>query len=422
MFWKIFSYYLPIFYSDVFGLKPAHAALLLLITKLYDAVSDPVMGLIADRTRSRWGRYRPWLLWIALPFAAVGILSFYTPDASYAFKHIYAYVTYILMMTVYTAINVPYGAMLGVMTESSREKSVFSSFRMFFAYIGSFIAMGIFWLFERSVPSGSVGDASPSQWTGIVSIIAGLCAILFIGCFALTKERVQVDPDEKQSSIGKDLKALLRNGPWWLLLGAGIGQLIFGSIRGGAAAYYFANILGSNTLITCAVFLTIGEIAQMAGVALAVPLSSRIGKKGAFIACLLFTSAVSIVIWFLSPGPSAMWALIVCQILICIGIGISAPLIWSMMADVAEWSEKKNGNASTGLIFSSSSMAQKFGGALGGFLLLQVLAWFSYDKDAMVQAPETLSAIRALMSWIPAIGALTGALCLSFIKKEIFHD
>ena len=422
MFWKIFSYYLPIFYSDVFGLKPAHAALLLLITKLYDAVSDPVMGLIADRTRSRWGRYRPWLLWIALPFAAVGILSFYTPDASYAFKHIYAYVTYILMMTVYTAINVPYGAMLGVMTESSREKSVFSSFRMFFAYIGSFIAMGIFWLFERSVPSGSVGDASPSQWTGIVSIIAGLCAILFIGCFALTKERVQVDPDEKQSSIGKDLKALLRNGPWWLLLGAGIGQLIFGSIRGGAAAYYFANILGSNTLITCAVFLTIGEIAQMAGVALAVPLSSRIGKKGAFIACLLFTSAVSIVIWFLPPGPSAMWALIVCQILICIGIGVSAPLIWSMMADVAEWSEKKNGNASTGLIFSSSSMAQKFGGALGGFLLLQVLAWFSYDKDAMVQAPETLSAIRALMSWIPAIGALTGALCLSFIKKEIFHD
>ena len=422
MFWKIFSYYLPIFYSDVFGLKPAHAALLLLITKLYDAVSDPVMGLIADRTRSRWGRYRPWLLWIALPFAAVGILSFYTPDASYAFKHIYAYVTYILMMTVYTAINVPYGAMLGVMTESSREKSVFSSYRMFFAYIGSFIAMGIFWLFERSIPSGSVGDASPSQWTGIVSIIAVLCAILFIGCFALTKERVQADPDEKQASIGKDLKALLRNGPWWLLLGAGIGQLIFGSIRGGAAAYYFANILGTGTLITCAVFLTIGEIAQMAGVALAVPISSRIGKKGTFIACLLFTSAVSIVIWFLPSGPSAMWALIICQILICVGIGVSAPLIWSMMADVAEWSEKKNGNASTGLIFSSSSMAQKFGGALGGFLLLQVLAWFSYDKDAMVQAPETLSAIRALMSWIPAIGALTGALCLSFIKKEIFHD
>lgn len=428
MFWKIFSYYLPIFYSDIFGLRPAHAALLLLVTKLYDAVSDPVMGLIADRTRSRWGRYRPWLLWIAVPFAVVGILSFYTPDASYGFRHVYAYVTYILMMTVYTAINVPYGAMLGVMTSDSREKSVFSSFRMFFAYVGSFIAMGIFWLFERSIPSGSVGDATPWQWTGVVAIIAGLCAVLFIGCFALTRERVQPAADSKPSSIGKDLKALLRNGPWWLLLGAGIGQLIFGSIRGGAAAYYFANILGTGALLSCAVFLTIGEIAQMAGVALAVPISSRIGKKGTFISCLLFIAAVSIVIWFLPATAAGMWGLIVCQVLICIGIGISAPLIWSMMADVAEWSEWKTGSASTGLIFSSSSMAQKFGGALGGFLLLQVLAWFSYDSSASVQAPETLSAIRALMSWIPTIGALLGALCLAFYPlttakmQEICHS
>lgn len=414
MFWKIFSYYLPIFYSDVFGLKPAHAALLLLVTKLYDAVSDPVMGLIADRTRSRWGRYRPWLLWVAVPFAVVGILSFYTPNASYTFKHVYAYVTYILMMTVYTAVNVPYGAMLGVMTGDSREKSVFSSFRMFFAYIGSFIAMGIFWLFERSIPSGSVGNAIPSQWTGVVSIIGVLCAVLFIGCFALTRERVTPAPEEKSTSIKKDLKALLHNGPWWLLLGAGIGQLIFGSIRGGATAYYFSNILGGNALITCAVFLTIGELAQMMGVVLAVPVSKRFGKRNTFIASLLFMALVSCVIWFLPVTRAWFWGLVACQILICLGIGISAPLIWSMMADVADWSVWKNGTSSTGLIFSSSSMAQKFGGALGGFLLLQVLAWFSYDKSLAVQAPETLSAIRALMSWIPAIGSLIGALCLAF--------
>lgn len=432
MFWKIFSYYLPIFYSDVFGLKPAHAALLLLVTKLYDAISDPVMGLIADRTRSRWGRYRPWLLWIAVPFAVVGILSFYTPNASYTIKHVYAYVTYILMMTVYTAVNVPYGAMLGVMTGDSREKSVFSSFRMFFAYIGSFIAMGIFWLFERSIPGGSVGNATPAQWTGVVSIIAVICAVLFIGCFALTRERVTPAIEAKPASVGKDLKALIHNGPWWLLLGAGIGQLVFGSIRGGAAAYFFSNILGGNAVITCAVFLTIGELAQMAGVALAVPVSERFGKKSTFIACLLFIAAVSCIIWFLPLTPSGMWGLIACQIFICLGIGISAPLIWSMMADVADWSEWKNGNASTGLIFSSSSMAQKFGGAIGGFLLLQVLAWFSYDKSLAVQAPATLSAIRALMSWIPAIGSLLGALCLAFypltsdkmkqIQKELHNE
>ena len=423
MFWKIFSYYLPIFYSDVFGLKPQHAALLLLVTKLYDAISDPVMGIIADRTRTRWGKYRPYLLWIAIPFAVVGILSFYTPQASYTVKHIYAYITYILMMTVYTAINVPYGAMLGVMTADSREKSVFSSFRMFFAYVGSFIAMGIFWLFERSIIGKTdaagrimkgVGDAAPMQWTLIVSIIAVLCALLFIGCFALTRERVQPAAEEKPASIRKDLKSLLGNGPWWLLLGAGIGQLIFGSIRGGAAAYYFSNILGTGALVTCAVFLTIGELAQMAGVALAVPASERLGKRNTFIACLLFIAAVSIVIWFLPATPAGMAGLIACQILICLGIGVSAPLIWSMFADVADWSEWKHGNASTGLIFSSSSMAQKFGGALGGFLLLQVLAWAGYEKSAMAQAPQTLSAIRALMSWIPAIGALLGSLCLAF--------
>lgn len=414
MFWKIFSYYLPIFYSDVFGLKPAHAALLLLFTKIYDAISDPVMGLIADRTRSRWGRYRPWLLWVAVPFAVVGILSFYTPNASYTFKLVYAYVTYILMMTVYTAINVPYGALLGVVTDDSREKSVFSSYRMFFAYIGSFIAMGIFWLFERSVPGGSVGNATPMQWTGVVSIIAFICAVLFIGCFTLTRERVTPAQEEKPTSIRKDLKALLHNGPWWLLLGAGIGQLIFGSIRGGAAAYYFSNILGGKALITCAVFLTIGELAQMAGVALAVPVSERLGKRNTFISCLLFMALVSCVIWFLPATRAGFWGLVACQILICLGIGISAPLIWSMMADVADWSAWKNGTSSIGIIFSSSSMAQKFGGALGGFLLLQVLAWFNYDKTLTVQAPETLSAIRALMSWIPAIGSLLGAICLAF--------
>ena len=164
MFWKIFSYYLPFFYSNIFGLSLAHAGTLLLVTKLYDAISDPVMGLIADRTSTRWGKYRPYLLWIALPFAIAGILAFYTPQTdNYTFKHIYAYVTYILMMTVYTAINVPYGAMLGVVTDDSREKSVFSSFRMFFAFIGSFISMGIFEPLLRL--RSSVLGTLPEKWT-----------------------------------------------------------------------------------------------------------------------------------------------------------------------------------------------------------------------------------------------------------------
>lgn len=426
MFWKIFSYYLPIFYSDVFGLKPQHAAFLLLITKLYDAISDPVMGMIADRTHTKWGKYRPYLLWIAIPFAVIGIMSFYTPDAGYTFKHIYAYVTYILMMTVYTAINVPYGAMLGVVSESSKEKSVFSSYRMFFAYIGSFIAMAIFAVFEKSIVgtvriidgvekvAKGVGDAAPMQWTAVVSIVAVICAVLFLLCFLLTRENVKTVNEEKRpSSIKKDLKALASNKPWWLLLGGGIGLLLFGSIRGGAAAYYFSNILGTDAILTCAIFLFIGEIAQMAGVPLAVPVSDKIGKKSTFLYVLLVIALLSCLILFLPQNKTGFWMLLVIQILICIAIGIVSPLLWSMFADVADYSELKNGSASTGLIFSSSSMAQKFGGALGAFMLMQVLALSGYSKDVTVQSHTTLDAIKALMSYIPAIGALLGAACLT---------
>jgi len=435
MFWKIFSYYLPIFYSDVFGLKPQHAAFLLLITKLYDAISDPVMGIIADRTRTKWGKYRPYLLWIAVPFSLVGVLSFYTPEAGYSFKHVYAYVMYILMMTVYTAINVPYGAMLGVVTPDSREKSVFSSYRMFFAYIGSFIAMGIFGVFEKLVsgtvrvlPDGTekvvrgVGDAAPGQWTLTVGIVSLCCLALFILCFLMTRERVGADGSAASSemkssgtrSVWADLKALGKNRPWWLLLGAGIGMLLFNSIRGGAAAYYFSNILGTGVFMTCAIYLFIGEVAQMVGVLFTVPISERIGKRATFISVLATVTVLSVAVFFLPETPAGFWGLVVLQVLICIAVGIQSPLLWSMFADVADYSEEKNGSASTGLIFSSSSMAQKFGGALGAFMLMQVLAIFAYDKDAAVQAPQTLAAIRGLMSYIPAFGSVLGALCLVF--------
>ena len=426
MFWKIFSYYLPIFYSDVFGLKPVHAATLLLVTKLYDALSDPVMGMIADRTDTKWGKYRPYLLWLAVPFAIIGILSFYVPDVGYDIKHVYAYVMYILMMSAYTAVNVPYAAMLGVLTDDSREKSVFSSFRMFFAYIGSFIAMGVFWLFEKSIIGTTnsagkmvkgVGDADPMQWTMVVAFVAILCTVFFILCFLMTREYVRFDDKKKdsKSSVKDDLKALVTNVPWWLLLGAAIGQLLFGSIRGGAAAYYCANILGGGIFMTCAVFLIIGEIGQMAGVALAVPLSERIGKRNTFMVSMAVVAVLSSSIWFIpAASTSGIWWLIVLQVLISIAFGAAAPLTWSMFADVADYSELGHGTNSTGLIFSSSSMAQKFGGAIGGFLLLALLGVFGYDKDMAVQAPMTLSAIKALMSYVPALGALLSILFLSF--------
>lgn len=429
MFWKIFSYYLPFFYSNIFGLSLAHAGTLVLVTKLYDAVSDPVMGLIADRTNTRWGKYRPYLLWIAIPFAVAGVLAFFTPQTdNYTFKHVYAYVTYILMMTVYTAINVPYGAMLGVMTDDSREKSVFSSFRMFFAFIGSFIAMGSFepLLKLRQSIMGTLpaewtlADSTPADWTIAVSVIGIVCAVLFILSFMMTREHVteaemakapvRENSDETaKTSVVEDLKALVANGPWWMLLGGGIAILLFNCVRGGAAAYYFADVLGTNAIFTLALFLTVGEISQLVGVVVTVPVSEKIGKKATFLLVLVAVTVLSVIVAFLPETPAGMWALLVSQILICIAIGINSPLLWSMFADVADYSELKNGRASTGLIFSSSSMAQKFGAAFGSAIVLWVLMAFGYDNaKGAVQTPEALATIKALISWIPAIGSAAG--------------
>lgn len=429
MFWKIFSYYLPFFYSNIFGLSLAHAGTLVLVTKLYDAVSDPVMGLIADRTNTRWGKYRPYLLWIAIPFAVAGILAFFTPQTdNYTFKHVYAYVTYILMMTVYTAINVPYGAMLGVMTDDSREKSVFSSFRMFFAFIGSFIAMGSFEPLLKlrqsilgTLPAEwTLADSTPADWTIAVSVIGIVCAVLFILSFVMTRERVteaemakepvkENSNETAKTSVAEDLKALVANGPWWMLLGGGIAILLFNCVRGGAAAYYFADVLGTNAIFTLALFLTVGEISQLVGVVVTVPVSEKIGKKATFLLVLVAVTVLSIIVAFLPETPAGMWALLVSQILICIAIGINSPLLWSMFADVADYSELKNGRASTGLIFSSSSMAQKFGAAFGSAIVLWVLMAFGYDNaKGAVQTPEALATIKALISWIPAIGSAAG--------------
>ena len=429
MFWKIFSYYLPFFYSNIFGLSLAHAGTLVLVTKLYDAVSDPVMGLVADRTNTRWGKYRPYLLWIAIPFAIAGVLAFFTPQTdNYTFKHVYAYVTYILMMTVYTAINVPYGAMLGVMTDDSREKSVFSSFRMFFAFIGSFIAMGSFEPLLKlrqsilgTLPAEwTLADSTPADWTIAVSVIGIVCAVLFILSFMMTREHVteaemakapvRENSDETaKTSVAEDLKALVANGPWWMLLGGGIAILLFNCVRGGAAAYYFADVLGTNAIFTLALFLTVGEISQLVGVVVTVPVSEKIGKKATFLLVLVAVTVLSIIVAFLPETPAGMWALLVSQILICVAIGINSPLLWSMFADVADYSELKNGRASTGLIFSSSSMAQKFGAAFGSAIVLWVLMAFGYDNaKGAVQTPEALATIKALISWIPAIGSAAG--------------
>lgn len=426
MFWKIFSYYLPFFYAHIFGIGLEHAAVLFLITRIWDAVSDPMMGIIADRTNTRWGKYRPYVLWFAVPFAVCGVLLFTTPDISQAGKLVWAYVTYILMMTVYTGINVPYGAMLGVITPSSAEKTVFSSYRMFFAYGGSFIALAA-WEPLCNLFRNGFGMTAAGGWQWAMIVIAIACAVLFFFCFRMTRERVKT---VSTVSVGSDLSKLLRNGPWWLLIGAALSTNLFNTVRGSTVAFYFADLVAADASLSifgltfaffAGLFLAIGELFNMVGVMITVPVVRLLGKKNCFIGVNLMLAMLSILFFYVPLQTTVgYWIMLILQILISVCTGIVSPLVWSMYADVSDYSELKYHTASTGLIFSSASMAQKFGSAFGGsgaLWLLSAFGYVTYELDSgvtVVQTAQALDGLRYLMSYIPAAVAIFGAFILLF--------
>lgn len=416
MFWKIFSYYLPFFYSDVFGLSLGSTAVLMLVTRVWDAVSDPMMGIVADRTSTRWGRYRPWLLWMAVPFAVCGCLLFTTPAGSESVRLAWAYVTYILMMTVYTGINVPYGSMLGVVSEYSDEKTVFSSYRMIFAYAGSFIAV-FAWepLVNFFISAGSFGselEATRTGWQYAMFVIAAVTLVLFLLCFGMTRENVKLPPS---GSVWSDVRALLSNVPWWLLTAAALCTNLFSTIRGSAVAYYFKYHIGeasqvdlgfASFLFFAGLFLGIGEVCNMVGVALAVPMSRAMGKRQTFMVSAMALAVFSVAFFYVPVTNGGLITMIVLQVAVSVLTGVVSPLVWSMYADVADYSVEKNGTASTGLIFSSGSMAQKFGGAVAGAAVLWILAGFGLVPNASVQTDTAILGIRLVMSYIPAAVAL----------------
>ena len=414
MFWKIFSAYLPIFYATVFHLSLEVTGVLMLVTRIWDAVSDPMMGIIADRTSTRWGKYRPYLLWIAVPFAVAGVLLFTKPAFGETGNTVWAFVTYILMMTVYTAINVPYGSMLGVMTEDSDEKTVFSSFRMFFAYAGSFIVLALWeplcnWF--AGADAGAALTRDPQAWQYAMMVIGCVCAALFVLTFAMTRENVKTVA--KTTSVKEDLGSLLHNGPWWILLGGVLFFNFFNAIRYAVIPFYFTSLIAADAhlsffsvefLFYAGIFLAVGEVANMAGVAIATPITFKLGKKSTFLWSLVALIVLCIAFYYVpTSGADAYWTLMVLQVLVCILTGVISPLVWSMYADISDYAELKFKTASTGLIFSSSSMAQKFGGAFGASAVMWILAAFGFNaQEGAVQTEEAVHGIRLLMSWIPA--------------------
>jgi GPH family glycoside/pentoside/hexuronide:cation symporter len=422
MFWKMFSMYLLFFYTDVFGISAAVVGTMFLITRIWDTALDPIIGIISDRTDTKWGKFRPYLLWVAIPFGIVGILTFTTPELSQSGKVIYAYVTYTLMMMVYSAINVPYASLMGVMTPDIKSRTTLSTFRFIFAFAGSILVLATAEPLVALLGKTNNGIDLQSGWQLTIVIYAVIASVLFYLTFAWTRERVS-PPKSQKTSLKADLKNLATNKPWFILLGAGVCTLIFNSLRDGSAIYYFKYYFNRQEAFIIplldlninysTLYLVLGQAANIVGVVLAKPVSDRIGKKNTFMYAMIMAAALSCM--FFTFGENDLFLIFLFQFLISICAGSVFPLLWSMYADIADYSEWKTGRRATGLIFSSSSMSQKLGWTLGGALTGWMLAFYGFEAN-VAQTEEARTGIRLMLSFIPAAGAVLSAIFIIFYK------
>lgn len=423
MFWKLFSVYLLFYYTDVFGIAAATVGTMFLITRIWDTALDPLIGIISDRTDTKWGKFRPYILWMAIPFGIIGVLTFTAPELSTTGKLIYAYVTYTLMMMVYSAINVPYASLMGVMTPNIKERTTLSTFRFIFAFAGSILVLAaaepLVSIFSRT-SSGS--PDVQKGWQLAMMVFAVIAVVLFYLTFAWTRERVK-PPREQKTSLKADLGDLAKNKPWFVLLGAGVSTLIFNSLRDGSAIYYFKYYFSDQQAFQLSVFdvainystlyLVLGQAANIVGVVLAKPVSDRIGKKNTFLYAMIIACILSCIFYTFDENDLVL--IFSFQFLISICAGSIFPLLWSMYADIADYSEWQTGRRATGLIFSSSSMSQKLGWTLGGALTGWLLALWGFEANT-VQTTEAQTGIRMMLSFVPAIGALLSAMFIIFYK------
>jgi len=485
--WRGVSTFLLFFYTDVFGITPAAAGLLLLVARFSDGISDVGMGIIGDRTKSKYGKFRPWILWTAIPLAVILSLLFTSPDLGTTGKIIYAYSTYILFTLIYTANNIPYGALMAVMTGDNKERTSIGSYRMVGAFGGGMIVQGALLFlvayfgnvnptinlesiesdtYKVSVSSpGYVKNANiktdaglatfvwadhekassnkPSpyisfsmeaneQYTFIakgeanlkasditlinqkkgysysIYVLSVFLAIFMLITFASTKERVY-PPKSQKSSLKKDLGDLITNKPWLVLLVVGLLWTIYNSIKQGMVMYYFTSYL--NNQLLAATYLVGLMIASIIGAMATAPLGRMLGKKKLFILALLFSGGVNAL--FIFCGPQDIGAIFTIGIVSEFAAAIFPTLFFTMLGDVADFSEYKNGRRATGLIYSAGSFVTKFGGGLAAAIIGAILAAFNYDGMDSSSIEGAIPAIKMLMSWIPALVALLAAILMT---------
>lgn len=393
--WRTLMVFLPVFYTDVFGISAAAVGTLLLVCRYFDGITDLIMGLIADRTDTRWGRFRPWILWSTIPFGIATVLTFTAIDATPGGKLLYAYVTYSALILAFTANNVPYSALTGVLSADPVERTSISSYRFFFAFLGGLLTQGL------NVPLvaffGNGNDVVGYSWT--MTLFAVISVLLLFVTFASTRERV-VTPVPASVSLRSDLGMLVRNRPWLIVFATGLIFVTMTTLKQGVTMYYFKYYVGDTGLAT--LFMVTGLLAAMAGSAVTGPLTRWMGKKtlmqAAFGVALLSSAALY------AAGPGDIAVMVILSSITEFSTGPIVVLFFAMLGDVADYGEWTQHRRMTGLVFSAGTLSMKFGTGVAGALTGWLLTAFGYVPN-VAQAPEALAGIRSLISVAPAIAA-----------------
>ncbi len=400
--WRPLMAFLPIFYTDTFGLPEAAVGLLLVLTRSFDGITDVIMGTIADRTKTRWGKFRPYLLWTAVPFGLLLALTFTTPNFTMTGKLIWAYTTYVLLTLAYTANNVPYSSLSGVMTGNILERTSVSAYRFFGAYLGGLISIGFLpklveFIGNKMDPEGVNSDALGYQYT--FYILAFLLVVFSLIAFASTKERIK-PPKSQKANIKAELKDLIKNRAWIIMLIVGFLWVTYNSIRQGAAPYYFKWYLERETLV--GVFFIGVILASMVSSFIATPLTNFFGKRRLFILVMVVSGIFTCAIYFVPPTNIPLF--FVLGILAELAAGIMPILFFAMLGDTADYSEYTFGRRATGLTFSAGTFAMKFGGGMAGVAMMFVLRIQGYFGQGVTeQSQKALNGIRLINSFVPVI-------------------
>ena len=402
--WDMVGFWLLFFYTDVYRIPAAAAGTIMLIARFWDMGIDPVIGIISDRTKTRWGKFRPYILFGAIPYAVLAILTFSTPNLGETGKIIYAGATYVLLMTAYAAVNLPYSSLAAVMTSDTYERAGLNTYRFICAFIGQFVVSGLALTLAKFFGNGD--KAAGFQYTLIM--FGFLSVVFFFITFATSKERVQPST-ALPSSLKEDLKNLFKNRPWIILACVGIISFVMFAIQNAAIAYYFKYYIGKEDSVQ--LFNVIGTVALIVALPLSKPLAKAFGNRNVFIASSLISGACFIALYL--PGEKDIVTIYVLNILAKMAYAPAVPLLWTMIADSSDYSEWRTGRRATGLYFSAATFAQKAGWGIGAAIAGWILTVYHYVPDA-TQTESSIHGIKLLVSVIPGILYMSCALFMFF--------